>query len=209
MAGRDGGGGTGSARRRRERRLCSMLRHERMAVAMALAESLHHSAQPLEKARAREVEEQDQHEALRRQEAPPPGKRPGVLQDPELQGRVERHCGVGYELVLAPDVPVLQMVEQSVGRFCAGFPRGGGGEGFGGGVSGTGPFRLPRLPGLGRAAAGGRSAEARAPPEGSWEEEEEEEEEEEASQVFLSSVSSCSRGSHSESLDTLLRTLPF
>ena len=60
----DAGGGTGSARRRRERRLRSMLRHERMAVAMALAESLHHSGQRPEKARAREVEEQDQHEAL-------------------------------------------------------------------------------------------------------------------------------------------------
>ena len=28
------------------------------------------------------------------------------------QLRVERHCGVGFELVLALDVPVLQMVEQ-------------------------------------------------------------------------------------------------
>ena len=43
---RDAGGGTGCARRRRERRLRSMLRHERMSVAMALAESTHlpHSA---------------------------------------------------------------------------------------------------------------------------------------------------------------------
>ena len=46
MAARDdAGGGTGSARRRRERRLHSHLRHERMAVVMALAESQHHSAQ--------------------------------------------------------------------------------------------------------------------------------------------------------------------
>ena len=36
---------TGSARRRRERRLRSMLRHERMSVAMALAAATHHSAQ--------------------------------------------------------------------------------------------------------------------------------------------------------------------
>ena len=48
------GGGTGSARRRRERRLRSMLRHERMTVAMALAEKLHHSAQRPEMARAGE-----------------------------------------------------------------------------------------------------------------------------------------------------------
>ena len=40
------GGGTGSARRRRERRLRSMLRHERMSVAMALADprTVAHSA---------------------------------------------------------------------------------------------------------------------------------------------------------------------
>ena len=36
--------GTSAARRRRERRLRSMLRHERMTVAMALAEMSHHSA---------------------------------------------------------------------------------------------------------------------------------------------------------------------
>ena len=50
---RDAGGGTGSARRRRERRLRSLLRHERMSVAMALAESTHHSAQRQKTARAR------------------------------------------------------------------------------------------------------------------------------------------------------------
>ena len=51
--------------------------------------------------RAREVEEQDKHEALRPQKAPPPGKRPRVLKDPEPQGRMGQHCGVGYELVQA------------------------------------------------------------------------------------------------------------
>ena len=116
LAGRDAGGGTGGARRRRERLLRSMLRHERMSVAMALAESLHHSARRPEKAsaRAREVEEQDQHEAFRRQKTPPPWMRPEVLQDPAPQGRVGQHSGIGYELVLALDVPVLQMVEQPV-----------------------------------------------------------------------------------------------
>ena len=37
--------GSSAAKRRRERRLRSWLRHERMTVAMALAEKLHHSAQ--------------------------------------------------------------------------------------------------------------------------------------------------------------------
>ena len=57
---------TGSARRRRERRLRSMLRHERMSVAMALAERLHHSAcrsVPLRK----ELVEHVQHNAPRGQ----------------------------------------------------------------------------------------------------------------------------------------------
>ena len=40
--------------------------------------------------------------------------RPGVLQDPAPQGRVGQHSGIGYELVLALDVPVLQLAEQSV-----------------------------------------------------------------------------------------------
>ena len=48
----DSGGGTGSARRRRERRLRSFLRHERMAVAMALSEFKHHSSRGQRKDRA-------------------------------------------------------------------------------------------------------------------------------------------------------------
>ena len=43
---------TGAARRRRERRLRSMLRHERMTVAMALAEFSHHSSRGQRMARA-------------------------------------------------------------------------------------------------------------------------------------------------------------
>ena len=46
--------GTSAARRRRERRLRSMLRHERMTVAMALAEMTHHSA-PRRPTRERDV----------------------------------------------------------------------------------------------------------------------------------------------------------
>ena len=65
---REVGGGTGSARRRRERRLRSMPRHERMAVAMALAEALHHSS-------GLKVMERAQHAAQRGQET---GTRAGV-----------------------------------------------------------------------------------------------------------------------------------
>ena len=62
----------------------------------------------------REVEERVPHAGLRAQKAPPPGMRPGVLQDPAPQGRVGQHSGIGYELVLALDAPVLQMVEHTV-----------------------------------------------------------------------------------------------
>ena len=97
-----------AARRRRERRLRSWLKHERLTVAMALAECLHHSAQRPQKARAREVEEQDQHEASRRQKAPPPEKRPEPLEKvSEPQAGIRRHTGVGFELVLDPVVPQL------------------------------------------------------------------------------------------------------
>ena len=80
-----------------ERRLRSMLWHERMAVAMAVAESLHHSAQRRSRTSTKRY---DDRRLLH------PGKRPGVLKDPVPQGRVGQHCGV--------DVPVLQMVEQHV-----------------------------------------------------------------------------------------------
>ena len=80
--------GHGAARRRRGRQLRAWHRHERMTVAMELATALHHSAQPAGPVVAgpSEVEEQDKHEALRRQRAPPPRKRPGVLKEPEVQG---------------------------------------------------------------------------------------------------------------------------
>ena len=98
MAARVGaGGGTGCARRRRERRLRSHLRHERMAVAMALAESTHHSAQGQKTARAGEEARDALHGHV--PEAPLP------------QGRVLRHV-VGHLSVLALDVPVPQMVDQ-------------------------------------------------------------------------------------------------
>ena len=80
----------------------------------ALAELKHHASRGQLRVRAREVEKQDQHEALRRQKASPPRKRPGVLKDPEPLGRVGQHCSVGYELVQALDVPVLQVVQQHV-----------------------------------------------------------------------------------------------
>ena len=81
----DAGGGTGCAR------------HERMAVAMALAESTHHSAQRQKTARAGG----EARDALHGH----------VLEALLTQGRVLRHV-VGHLGVLALDVPVPQMVDQ-------------------------------------------------------------------------------------------------
>ena len=67
----DAGGGTGSARRRRERRLRSHLRHEWMAMALALAESLHHRAQRQETARAGGGAREDLHGEAPDEAAPP------------------------------------------------------------------------------------------------------------------------------------------
>ena len=52
--------------------------------------------------------------APRSQKPPLPGEHPGVLKEPEVQGRVGQHSGIGFELVQALDVPVLQMVGQPV-----------------------------------------------------------------------------------------------
>ena len=79
---------TGAAARRRERRLRSWAKHERLSIAMALAEKLHHSAQKVveqlvvlreqKTASAREGEEYKSnalYEALRGQKTPLPGVR--------------------------------------------------------------------------------------------------------------------------------------
>ena len=75
--------GSSAARRRRERRFPSFLRHELMAVAMAVAEAMHHSSRGQTTATAiSEVEEQETNNAPRRQKAPPPGMLPASLAEP-------------------------------------------------------------------------------------------------------------------------------
>ena len=73
-----------AAAQRRQRRLRSWLRHERMTVAMTLAEKLHHTSRGQKLARVGE-EVHDAHDALRGQETPPPGVRPGSLSNPGPQ----------------------------------------------------------------------------------------------------------------------------
>ena len=86
-------------------------RHEQLSLRMALAAATHHSAQP----RAKEGVEGETNDAPRRPKPPLPGKRPAPLEEvAEPQAKLGQHSGIGYELVLALDVPVLQTVEQPV-----------------------------------------------------------------------------------------------
>ena len=87
----DHGVRAGAAMKRRQRRLRSMLRHERQSIAMALAERLHHSAKVTDLKHKEEVEQHfaprgpktaraeveeavnAAHDAVRGQNTPPPG----------------------------------------------------------------------------------------------------------------------------------------
>ena len=112
----DTGGGTGCARRRRERRLRSHSRHERMAFAMAFAESLHHSAQRPKKARAGGGAREALHGHVLEAPLPQGGRPPPLSEVAGWQSRVQRHA-VEHLADLAPlvqiiDAPVPQMVDQ-------------------------------------------------------------------------------------------------
>ena len=113
---RDRDGGTGIARHRRQRRLRSFLRHERMAVAMALADRLHHSANVTDLKKKEEVE-QVWYNALRGQKTARAG---GGLPAPlsEVAGRQEvlvrhvvEHMADVCPVVQTLDAPVPQMVD--------------------------------------------------------------------------------------------------
>ena len=115
---------------KRERRLRSMLRHERMTVAMALAEKLHHSSRGQKMARGRGGRSRDALHGHVPDASPSPGGRHPVLNDlfaaggsrPDRltevrpQERVQRHTV--EQIILAPmlDVPVPLMEEQLLGR---------------------------------------------------------------------------------------------
>ena len=113
-----------AAARRRQRRLRSWLRHERMTVAMTLAEMAHHTAPRGPKmARVGEEVVQDVHEALRGQKTPPPGKRPAALREsgPQL---VAEHAGCPCSCLPSLATPSLadataDVVDSSSLRFLA------------------------------------------------------------------------------------------
>ena len=113
MAARVGvAGGTSSARRRRERRQRSWWRHEQLSVAAALASARHHSAGPGVVSRREEQQEEVEnatYDGLRAQNTPPPGTRPGVLQDPGPPW-VEA-VTVGYVAAAPPSLVVSLVAE--------------------------------------------------------------------------------------------------
>ena len=102
---------SGAAKRRRERRLRQFLRHERLIVAMALAENLHHSRQKVEG---------DTYEGPRAQKTVRAiGALPRVLEYPAPQGGA---ATVGFVAGASPHRSCLGWWRRS-GRFCAGVPR--------------------------------------------------------------------------------------
>ena len=116
MAARVGdGGGTGSARRRRERRLRSFLRHERMAVAMALPEFKHHSSRGHRKDRAGGEVRVEPHGEVPEGPLPQGGSRPpclGVPRGPHvgLERHFLEHMADICPFVQILDAPVPQPV---------------------------------------------------------------------------------------------------
>ena len=89
---------SGAAKRRRERRLRQFLRHERLTVAMALTENLHHSRQKVEGG---------EHVGPRAQKtARATGARPRVLTEPESQ---EGAVTVGYVAAPGPLLVVASL----------------------------------------------------------------------------------------------------
>ena len=122
-----------AAQRRRGRRLRAALRHERQSIAMALAESQHHTSRGQKKARAGEEGHRNEYEAPRRQKPPPPpaffrlfdeedaerGLRPACLAEPRgpqerVQLRTVEHIADVVPMVQILDAPVPQVGEQGV-----------------------------------------------------------------------------------------------
>ena len=109
--------GTSAAKRRRERRLRSWWQHERMSIAAVLATVSHHSYPKVDTKNdaprghktvtSTRVGAAEYYE-LSSDDGRPTG--PSALLGPWLQ--LQRHAGIGYELVQALDASVLQLVEQ-------------------------------------------------------------------------------------------------
>ena len=109
----------GAPWRRRQRRLRSMLWHERQTVRMELAAALHHSwsgglgtHEGLRAQKTASAGPAEYFELSSDDGRPAGGERPAALLEPRPQERDRRHTGVGYEIAQNLEVPVPQMVEQ-------------------------------------------------------------------------------------------------
>ena len=96
--------------------------HEQQTVAAVLATVTHHSHSKVGTANdaprgqktvtSTRVGPAEYYEFSSDDGRPTGGERPAAFLEPWPQGQVQRHAGIGYELVQALDAPVLQMVEQ-------------------------------------------------------------------------------------------------
>ena len=109
----------GAAWRRRQRRLRSMLRHERQTVRMELAAALHHSwggglgtHEGLRVQKTASAGPAEYFELSSDDGRPAGGVRPAALLEPRPQGEGQAAHGVGYEIAQNLGVPVLQLGEQ-------------------------------------------------------------------------------------------------
>ena len=97
-------------------------RHEQQTVAAVLATVTHHSHSKVgtaydaprsqNKVTSTRVGPAEYKELSSDDGRPTGGERPAAVLEPWLQGKMERHDGIAYELVQALDSPVLQTVEQ-------------------------------------------------------------------------------------------------
>ena len=161
MAAHGADGGTGSARRRRERRLRSWLRHEQSIAAVLATVTHHSfdkvgTASGVLRnkktaTRTGKGEESEKMYTAKFRKTPPPqaavteyfpmtddeggelsaGVRPAPLEGERPQGKLERHAGIGYEIVQNFDVPATGVVAGTVPRRWNGK---GGGRRWGPGV---------------------------------------------------------------------------
>ena len=113
---------SGAAWRRRQRRLRSWWRHVQQTVAAVLATVTHRSHSKVgtandaprgqETVNSTRVGPAEYHELSSDDGRPTGGERPAALLEPLPRVKVQRHAGIGHEIVQNLDVPVPQMVEQ-------------------------------------------------------------------------------------------------
>ena len=113
-----------AALRLKQRRLRSWWRHEQLSIAAVLATASHHSYPKVDTANAAQrgqkigtstgVGPAEHFELSSDDGRPTAGTRQASMLEHRPQRKMQRHSGIGYELVLALDALVLQMVDQFV-----------------------------------------------------------------------------------------------